>query len=418
MAMKTVIIIGAGIVGISTAIWLQRAGHSVKIVDRGVAKDRASYGNGGVLASCAVIPVTGPGLLKKVPKMLFDPRQPLFLKWSYLPKLTPWLLRYLSHCNPQDTRRIAAALRSIIGDSLEDHQALANGSAAQKRIRPSDYLFIYNNKDDYHGDAFGWSVRKELGYAWDEFDSNDLTEYDPVFSQELKFATRLGKHGMIDDPGAYLNDLTDHFEQQGGQLITGEVEDIVRIEGKVCGVRIAGETVSADVAVITGGAWSSALTKKLGLHIPLESERGYHLELWEPSIMPRAPVMIAGGKFVVTPMEGRLRLAGVVEFGGLVNARSKKPFDLLRNNIIKAIPGLTWKDETQWMGHRPAPSDSIPVIGEIPGLSGAFVGFGHHHVGLTGGPKTGRLLAQLISANKPNIDMAPYSPARFNPRRV
>ena len=129
--------------------------------------------------------------------------------------------------------------------------------------------------------------------------------------------------------------------------------------------------------------------------------------------MPRAPVMIASGKFVVTPMEGRLRLAGIVEFGGLEAPPSRAPFALLERQIRAALPGLAWKESSEWLGFRPAPADSIPVIGEVPGLANAYLGFGHHHVGLTGGPKTGRVLAQLVSRRAPNIDLAPYAPSRF-----
>ncbi|MGI9379752.1 MAG: NAD(P)/FAD-dependent oxidoreductase, partial [Methyloligellaceae bacterium] len=131
-------------------------------------------------------------------------------------------------------------------------------------------------------------------------------------------------------------------------------------------------------------------------------------------MVPRAPVMVASGRFVITPMEGRIRLAGVVEFGGLDAPPSKAPIRLLQKNIQAAIPGLKWKETKEWMGHRPAPSDSIPIIGEAPNVKGAWLGFGHHHIGLTGGPKTGRLLSQLIGGQTPNIDVAPYSPSRFN----
>ncbi len=147
--------------------------------------------------------------------------------------------------------------------------------------------------------------------------------------------------------------------------------------------------------------------------MPLESERGYHIDLWGASKMPRSPVMIASGKFVATPMQDRLRLAGIVEFGGLRAQPSRAPFALLLRQIKAAIPGIAWREAREWMGHRPAIADSIPVIGEVPGVRGAYLGFGHHHVGLTGGPKTGRLLAQLVSGQRPNIDLAPYAPSRF-----
>jgi len=410
---KTVAIIGAGIVGVSTAIWLQRDGHKVVLIDRAGPAEGTSYGNGGVLASCSIVPVTGPGLIAKAPKMALSPNQPLFLKWGYLPKLMPWLVKYLRHANAADTKRIAAAVNGIVGDSLADHQALAGGTRAEKWIVPSDYLFIYNDRAHYDGDAFGWSIRRDHGFEWDELESAAFKGYDPVFADHLGFATRLGNHGRISDPGQYVKDLAAAFVDAGGQLIKADVQDILRENGAVTGVRAGGEVIVCDAAVIATGVWSGPLCKKLGLTVPLESERGYHIEFWNPSVMPKSPVMVASGKFVITPMEGRLRAAGVVEFGGLDAAPSRPPFDLLMKNVKAALPGLTWSEKTEWMGHRPAPSDSIPVIGEVPGLSGAFTGFGHHHIGLTGGPKTGRLLAQMIAGRKPNIDVTAYSPARF-----
>ena len=410
---RTVAIIGAGIVGVSTAIWLQRAGHQVMLIDRLGPGEGTSHGNGGVLASCAIVPVTVPGLLAKAPKMLFDRDQPLFLKWGYLPKLLPWLRRYLAHCKPHETRRIAAALHPIIGDSLNDHQALAAGTGAEKWLVPSDYLYVYNDRAHFTGDAFGWDIRASHGVRWDELEGKAFKAYDPVFADHLSFAARMTGHGHITDPGRYVKDLAAHVVKSGGRLITAEVTDFVHDGGVLTGVRAGGETIACTDAVVATGAWSGPLAKKLGLNVPLESERGYHLELVEPSIMPRAPVMIASGKFVVTPMDGRLRLAGIVEFGGLDAPPSKAPFKLLERQIRKAMPDLEWSHTVEWMGHRPAPADSIPLIGPVPGITGAYMGFGHHHIGLTGGPKTGRLLSQLISTAQPNVDLAPYAPARF-----
>jgi D-amino-acid dehydrogenase len=410
---KTVAVIGAGIVGVSTAIWLQREGHDVILIDRKGPAEGASFGNGGVLAAAAVVPVTVPGLLRRAPRMLLDPSQPLFMKWGYLPKLAPWLRRYLAHANAASAHRRAAALTPLIGDSLADHQALAQGTGAERWVIPSDYLFLYPDRAAYEGDAFGWSVRKANGFRWDLLEAGDIRAYDPVWGPGVRFGVKLGNHGRISDPGAYVKALAAHAVAQGARLLIGDVTDIARDGGRVTGVRMGGETIPCDAAVIATGVWSGPLARKLGIDVPLESERGYHLELWEPNVMPRSPVMVTAGKFVVTPMEGRLRLAGVVEYGGLDAAPSRAPFALLERNIRGAIPGLTWRHATEWMGHRPAVADSIPLIGEAPGLRGAFLGFGHDHVGLTGGPKTGRILAQLISGRMPNLDLAPYAPGRF-----
>ena len=349
----------------------------------------------------------------KAPRMLFDPNQPLFLKWSYLPRLAPWLIRYLRHSNADAVRRRAAALTPIIGDSLADHQALAAGTGAEKWITPCDYIYVYRDRAHYEGDAFGWSVRKAHGFEWDELEGDAWHAHEPAFGPDLTFGARFGNHGRITDPGRYVKDLAAYAESQGADLRIAEVTDIARENGRASGVRMGGEMLACDDVVLATGVWSGPLAKKLGVRVPLESERGYHLELWEPSVMPNSAVMVASGKFVATPMDGRLRLAGVVEFGGLDAPPSRAPFRLLEKNIRDAIPGITWKHTVEWMGHRPSVADSIPLIGEAPDLRGAWFGFGHDHVGLTGGPKTGRLLSQLISGRQPNIDLTPYSPARF-----
>ncbi|TQV83847.1 NAD(P)/FAD-dependent oxidoreductase [Denitrobaculum tricleocarpae] len=412
-AARKVAVIGAGIIGVSTAVWLQRSGCEVTLIDRLGPGEGTSYGNGGILASCSVVPVTVPGLLRKVPSMLMDPNSPLFLRWSYLPKLLPFLRHYLSHCSAEETTRIASALSAVIGDSLEQHQALAKGTGAEKWLVPSDYLFLYDDRSKFEADSFGWGLRKANGFSWQELDADAFKAYDPVFSQDLKFAACLSGHGRIADPGRYVKDLADWVVKNGGRSVKADVTDFRKEDGAVSGVVTDQGVIECDSAVVTAGVWSGPLTKKLGMNVPLESERGYHVELIEPSVMPRSPVMVASGKYVVTPMDGRLRVAGLVEFGGLDAPASRRPIELLLENISKAIPNLTWKETREWMGHRPAVSDSIPVIGEAPGLKSVFMGFGHHHIGLTGGPKTGRVLAGLISGDRPNIDLSAYAPARF-----
>lgn len=412
-AAKKVAVVGAGIVGVSTAIWLQRSGHEVILIDRNGPASGASHGNGGVLASCSVVPVAVPGLIAKAPSMLLSPNQPLFLKWRYLPRLAPWLKRFIMTANAADARKRAAAMTPLIGDSLLDHQSLARGTGAERWIVPSDYLFLYKDRNHYERDSFSWSLRKENGFEWDILEGRAWREYDPAFGSEIGLAARLGGHGRISDPGQYVKDLASHAQSGGVELIKANVGGFVRENGRVSGVRTDSETIECEVAVLATGAWSGPLARDIGIKPPLESERGYHLELWEPSVMPQSPVMVASGKYVATPMEGRLRLAGVVEFGGLDAPPSRAPFKLLEQGIRAAIPGIKWEKAVEWMGHRPSMADSLPVIGEIPGLKGVYAGFGHDHVGLTGGPKTGRLISQMISGKKPNIDLAPFSPTRF-----
>lgn len=411
--MTKVAIIGAGIVGVSTAIWLLRDGHEVVLIDRGAPGDGTSYGNAGVLASCSIVPVTGPGLVASAPRMLFDPRQPLFLKWGYLPRLLPFLARYLKHANAADARRIADGLALVVPDSLAEHRALAEGTGAERFIAESDYVFAYRDRAHFEGDAFGWGIRKSHGFDWRVVEGAAVQAYDPALSPSLGYLACLGEHGHIKDPGAYVKALAAHAETLGARFVRGTAQDVVRENGVATGVRVEGETIAAERVLVATGVWSKPLARALGINVPLESERGYHLELFEPSVMPRAPTMVAAGKFVATPMEGRIRLAGIIEFGGLDAPPSRAPFRLLEDSIRAAMPGLTWGETREWMGHRPATADSLPLVGPVPAVEGAFLGFGHHHIGLTSGPKTGRLLAQLMAGKRLNVDISPLAPSRF-----
>lgn len=412
-ASKTVVVIGAGILGVSTAIWAQRDGHDVILVDREGPAAGASYGNAGLLASSAVVPVTTPDLWVKAPGMVLNPQSPLFLRWSYLPRMLPWLMRFMSHATDAKTRAAADALFPIIGDSLADHQALAAGTRAEKYIVPTEYLYLYGSRASYEAAQYSWQIKKSLGFLPTEYEGAALKAKDPAFSDQIGFAAAVPDHGRISDPGAYVTALADHVVASGGRLVIGEVSDIVHENGRVTGVRVGGETLTCDAAVVTAGAWSGALGRALGLRLPLETERGYHVELWNPSKMPKTPAMVSSGSFVMTPMEGRLRLAGIVELGGLKAGPSKAPINLLRSHLAKVMPDLTWEETTEWMGFRPTLSDSVPIIDEVADIKGVYMGLGHQHVGLTGGSKTGRLLAQMMAGQRINLDMEPYRLDRF-----
>ena len=411
---KHIAIIGAGIVGVSTAIWLQRAGHSVTLVDSRGAAGGTSYGNAGVLASTSIVPVTVPGLLTKAPKLLFDKNGPLFLRWSYLPKLIPFLIKYLGHGNVADVNRIADGLALMLRDAADQHVAVAKGTAAEKYITVGDYLFGYANRAAYEGDAFGWNLRRARDYEFEEMDADRFAEYDPAMAGRFGFGVRCPEHGHISDPGAYVNALASHVEKQGGKFVTAEATDLQKSDGNVTGVVTSTGVIEADDVVLTTGVWSGPLAEKLGIDVPMEAERGYHIEFVNPLIKPKSPVMVASGKYVMTPMEGRLRCAGIVEFGGLTEKRSRAPFELLKRQTMALLPELEYDRIDEWMGFRPSTTDSLPLIGATERYSNVWTGFGHQHIGLTAGPKTGRWLAQMIDGQKPNVDLDVFSPLRFN----
>ncbi|MCP5156426.1 MAG: FAD-binding oxidoreductase [Ectothiorhodospiraceae bacterium] len=410
---RSIAVVGAGIVGVSSAVWLARDGHRVTLVDRLEPGEGTSYGNAGVLASASIVPVTVPGLWKKAPGMLLDPMAPLFLRWSYLPRLLPWLARYMRHCKPAEVERIAAAQMPLVGDSLEQHQALSRGTPAERWIVPCDYFFVFADRAVYAGEPFGWGIRRRHGFELVELEGAALAEYEPELGPANRFGVRIPGHGRISDPGRYVKDLAAHAETLGAKVMRAEVTGFVRDGERVTGLATGDGPIACDDVVIATGAWSKPLAASLGLDVPLESERGYHIELLEPSFMPRNPTSVTAGKFVITPMEGRVRLAGIVEFGGLDAPPSEAPYRLLLERARAAFPGLTWRGERRWMGHRPSTADSLPLVGPLARHPNVHLAFGHQHLGLTAGPKTGRIVADLIAGRRPNFDLAPYRPERF-----
>ncbi len=409
---RPIVIIGAGIVGISTAIWLQRAGKQVVVLDRGAVGMGTSYGNGGVLAACAMVPVTSPGLGAKGPMLLLDREAPLFLRWAYLPRLFPWLRTYLSHANDADTRRIAKGLAAITGDSVAQHEALAGGTKAAAWLAPSDYAFAYKDRAAFAADAYAFALRAEAGFAPEIIEGPAVQNYEPTLGPETAFLAVMKNHGYIKDPARYVQALAEGLKVGGGEVRLAEVVDFELSEGHVQAVITTQGRVDCAAAVLTTGVWSKPLMKKLGLNVPLESERGYHVVFKNPSQTLRQPLMISAGKFVATPMAGGLRCAGIVEFGGLKAGPSKAPLAFLRRKVKESFPALEYERTETWMGHRPTLADSLPMIGQIRN-SGIFAGFGHHHIGLTGGPKTGRILADMIAQKRPNADFSAYDPMRF-----
>ncbi|MEM9740798.1 MAG: FAD-binding oxidoreductase [Pseudomonadota bacterium] len=409
---KTTVVIGAGIVGVSTAIWLRRAGVDVTLIDRAAPGRGTSYGNAGVLANCSMVPVTTPGLILKGPRLALDPNFPLFVRWSYLPKLMPWLIKYLSHANDRDTRRIAQGLTPIVSDAVDQHHALVDGTRAEKWVVDSDYVFAYPDRAAFEAEDYVWRLRSGAGFDPVLIEGDSVRDYDSNLGPEIGCLAVMKDHGYVRDPGGYVLALAEEFQSLGGTILEAEVTGFEFSDGKVVGITTTQGLTQCAAAVLATGVWSKSLMRQLGLSVPLETERGYHVVFEGAEGGPSVPIMVAAGKFVATPMAEGVRCAGIVEFGGLDAGPSKAPFELLRREVRKAFPRLTAANEIEWQGHRPAPADSLPLIGEIDG-TGIYAGFGHHHIGLTAGPKTGRLLAQMITGRRPNIDMTPYAASRF-----
>ena len=410
---ETVGIVGGGIVGTATALSLARMGYETTIIDPQVVGRAASWGNAGGLNPSSVVPVNIPGLIGKAPRMLLNPNSPLFLNWSYLPRLLPWIIRYLSHCRTSAALRVGEGLAALLDDCPNEHKLLASGTAATQFLNETELDVVYDDLASFEADKFAWSMRKRFGFNWDIIEGNEYKEQEPAIASDSCFVVRLPGHGFVSDPGRYVAALTDGFRELGGTVLEDEVVDL-DVDDRNAAVSLkSNKRVDFSTLVIAAGAWSGRLTSKLGLTVPLESERGYHVEYIEPSFMPKRPLMFAAGKFVATPMDGRLRCAGVVEFGGLDMLPSEAPIEFIKQQVEQIFPELRYERIETWQGHRPALTDSLPIISKLPDRENVILAFGHHHIGLAAGAKTGRIAADLVAGKDSELDLSPYRADRF-----
>ena len=411
--MKTIIVIGAGIVGVSTAIWLQRSGFKVTIIDQKGPATGASHGNAGILAASSIIPVPNPSLIKKLPFYLLSKDSPVFFKMSYLPQMFPFLISYLSKSNLREVNKYAERMTPLIFDTVCQHKSLAKGTGAEKFISYQDYCFGYETEENFLNDKKVWKLRQKHGLPFEVVNGNEFSNFDPFYKDLFDVIVKCKNHGKINDPGLYVKTLCDHFLSQGGELIISKVNDISSKNLNDVIVKIESDSLIANKIIVATGAWSKKILKKFKIKMPLESERGYHVEYVEPNFYPKVPMMLTSKKFVITPMDGRIRVAGLVEFAGLKTLKRKPPLNLLKNKIKDLFPNLECKEKIEWLGHRPALVDSLPMLGYLDKNKQILVAFGHQHLGLTAGAKTGRIVSDLIIGNDIKLKISNYRPNRF-----
>jgi D-amino-acid dehydrogenase len=412
-----VVVIGAGIVGAATAVELLRDGHRVTILEPGSpgGEQAASYGNGTLLNPSSVIPMSSPGLWRKVPGYLADPLGPLAIRWSYLPRLLPWLWRFVrAGATEARVAATALALQPLLREAPAQHRRLAEEAGVGELITRHGVLFVFPSRADFEAEGLSWRLRRENGTRWLELSEEELRQREPTLDRHYKFALLVEENGQCRDPGAYVNALVQHACGLGATHRHSQATGL-RIEARrLRAVRTDTGDIDCDKAVIAAGARSKMLAAVAGDRVPLETERGYHVVIENPGIAPRYPVMPSDGKMACVMTPQGLRLAGQVELAGLAAAPNWGRADVLRNFARQVFPGLPADLQVKtWMGHRPSTPDGLPCIGPASGCSDVIHAFGHGHVGLTAGATTGRLVADLISGKPPAIDLAPYSAARF-----
>lgn len=406
-------VIGAGIVGVCCALSLQKEGLRVALLDRAGPGEGCSKGNAGHLAVEHISPLSSPATILQVPKMLMQANGPLVVRWEYLPKLLPWLIRFLLAGRPIQVAAATRAIAALNQGALAAYDVLSETLDLQELIRKEGTLLACESarglaaarRESCHLSRHG--IRSRI-MARDE-----LAAFDPALNPDLKGGLYFPDSAHVVDPLRLVQRLAQTFQNRGGQFVQANVDDIVADNG-ACQLITAGCDIRARFAVIAAGAWSRPLAAKVGHDVPLDTERGYHFMVLDPSAVPRVPTSSHEQRFVMTPMEHGLRIAGRVELGGLklpMNpARATQLLPLARN----LLPGLGGTRHETWMGFRPTLPDSLPVIDRAREFPQVLFAFGHHHLGLTQAAVTGMLIADLLAGRQPGIDLEPYRVERFD----
>lgn len=415
---RRVVVIGAGIVGACTALALVEAGHSVTLVDPAVpgGDQSASFGNGGFISRASIIPMSVPGLWRKVPGYLMDPAGPLTIRPRDLPGLAPWLVRFLrAGSSWAKVRRSAAVLNAFVHDAPDRHVSLSRACGCGELIRQDGLIYAYASRADFEAEGFAWDIRAANGVTWRELEQDALWNLEPSLAPGHVFAAVIEDSAYCVDPGTYTRTLVECAVQRGARIVRAQATGF-RMEGqRLRAVESEAGPICAEAAVVCAGIGSVGLARAVGDAVPMISERGYHVEL--PGCLggPSRPVMPGSGKMANTPMQNGLRAAGQVELARTDAAPDWRRADILLENLRQTYHGLAF-DETlarRWYGHRPSTPDSLPLIGASSHTPDVIHAFGHGHTGLAGAPITGAIVAALLDGAAPPVDVSPFSAKRF-----
>ena len=405
-------IVGAGIQGISNALFLQKKGFNVTIFDRDEpGSPAASYGNAGHFSPYASVPINRPDVLTDVPAMLLSSTGPLALKWNYVPKMIPWFLQFIRNCTTKRMMHTAKNMHQILDLALPAYDELFDELELEGLVEKKGILYIWNDQS-LKSRELEINVRNGLGVDQQLVSPKEIHDLEPnlkpIYHGGVYY--KYGRHAR--NPKKILLKLYDLFLKKGGRFLKMNIRDINFNDEKPV---IKSETQSFlfDKIVIACGSFSKKLTDNLDEKIPLDTERGYHVHFKDCDHLLSRPVIFQNRGFGITPMEQGLRVVGTVEFGGLDNPLSKLRIKNLINNA-KYIMGDLPEHEDEWLGFRPTLPDYLPVIGPSKKYKNIFYCFGHHHLGWTLGPISGKIISGMIAEENTNLDLKPYSSLRFS----
>lgn len=408
-----VIVVGAGVAGLSTALHLRRLGVPATVIDPTPSPGGASYGNAGLLSADSVVPIALPGMLRKVPGWLNDPLGPLSVRPSYLLKAAPWLMRWIRSGQIDRVRNIAVAMRTLHRNAFQDWKELLGDSLYRDLIRRTGQVQLWDTAGETATAAVERNLREIHGIESQVLGPDDIRQIFPGIARDVERGVLIPGNGHTVSPARLVRTLSELFLEEGGLIVPERAMKLIPEANGGWMVLTNVGNHRAEKIIVAAGAWSGQLLKPLGIKLPLETERGYHAMLPEPSISLKLPILHKSRGFGMTQMEDGIRVAGTVEIAGLDAPPDERRARILEDHARKLFPQMESGKARLWMGFRPSTPDSLPMLGPVAGHKGLFTCFGHGHYGMTGGPPSGKLVAHLVAGRPPTIDPTPYSSARF-----
>lgn len=400
-ATPAIAVIGAGVVGAAVAYVLCRRGAHVTLIDRAEAGRGCSYGSAGAIYDGLVAPLAMPWLLTTLPRLLLDRDGPLRLPVSYLPRVMPWLVRSLAAGRPDRVDASAAALAGFLSGAVDKHLELAREVGAEALLSRRGHLHVYPDAVALSHDAAAWALSQRHGLEFERVDRAGIVALEPRIAARYTVGCYVPGHAMVLNPLRYVQQIVRAFVVRGGRLTRDEVRGVEPDLARGWSVHLGDGKQNADHVVVAAGMQSAALLEPLGVRLPLESQRGYHVTLsrLEP---PLSRVVVLGDRRAcVTPMQEGVRIAGAIEFGGLSRPASPRRSALLARHVREAFTDVPPAEERHWMGHRPCTPNAVPLVGPVASRRGLWLATGHGHLGLTGAVHTAQVLADAILEGLP-----------------
>ena len=404
-----IVVIGAGIIGLSVARALRRDGHGVTVIDRDPAGDKASFGNAGGLGVTEILPAAAPGLIWQIPKWLADPLGPLSLRPAHLPRLLPWLGRFVRTGNAAEVARIAGALAALLAPVYDDMLSLLEELSLMADLHRVGALWVYDTEAGFQRDAPGHAMRRRHGIEVETISAAEARRLEPALAPTSARAVVTPQWSHVSDPKRIVDRLREQLLLQGVAILPLEA---IGVDGRAV-ITAQGDRVAFDTLVVAAGAWSGRIARTVGDPVLIESERGYNATFPSPGVTLSREVIFAERQFVATPLAIGLRIGGTAEFAGLDAKPNFRRSDALVTLARRYLPDLDPRDAVRWMGHRPTTPDSLPIIGRSLRRRDVVYAFGHGHLGLTLGPTTGRFVADIVTGRASSVDLSPFSIARF-----